>query len=171
LQNYDCLTIFLDSQVAIKRTLNDNLGPRQALAVEIITIAKWLKEKDIQVSIRWVPSHSGIEGNEKADLLAKKTSKQPKSAQIDDYSFFNYIQNLVKRQKALETQEWLFNTQKQWLKHQDEFQEMPNSSLTANKVIFQARKRLSSRFFQLKIGHAITATYLKRIQKIDNTHY
>jgi hypothetical protein len=156
--------------VIIQRTLNDNPGLGQALAIEIITIAKRLKETDIQISIRWVSSHIGIEGNEKADLLAKKAAKQPKSAQVDGYSFFSYIQELIRRQKALETQQWLFNTQKQWLKHQEEFQEMPSSSLTTNKVIFQAKKQLSSRFFQLKIGHAIIAIYLKRIQKINNTH-
>jgi hypothetical protein len=108
-------------------------------------------------------------GNEKADLLAKKAANQPKNAQIEGYSSFSYIQRLVQRQKALDTQQWLFNTQKQRLKHQEKFQEKPISSLTTNRAIFQATKRLSSRFFQLKIGHAITATYLKRIQKLDNT--
>jgi hypothetical protein len=56
------------------------------------------------------------------------------------------------------------------LKHQEEFQEKPISSLSTNRAIFQVTKRLSSRFFQLKIGHAITATYLNRIQKMNNTH-
>jgi hypothetical protein len=53
--------------------------------------------------IRWVPSYSGIEGNEKADILAKKAANQPKSAQVDRYSSFSYIQRLVRRQKALDT--------------------------------------------------------------------
>ena len=77
--------------MAIQRILNDNLGLGQALAVEIITIAKRLKEKDIQISIHWVPGHSGIKGNEKADLSAKKAAKQPKNAQVDGYSSFSYI--------------------------------------------------------------------------------
>jgi hypothetical protein len=124
----------------------------------------------VKTLIRWVPSHSSIEGNEKADILAKKAANQPKSAQVDGYSSFSYIQRLVRRQKALDTQQWLFNTQKKRLRHQEEFQEKPISSLTTNRAIFRVTKRLSSRFFQLKIGHAITATYLKRIQKMDNTH-
>jgi hypothetical protein len=163
------LTIFSDSQPAIQRTLNDKLGPGQALAIEIIAITEELKEKGVLTIIRWVLSHFGIKGNEKADLLAKKAANQPKHTQIDDYSSFSYIQRLVQRQKVLDTQQWLFDTQKQRLKHHKEFQEKPISSLTTNRAIFQATKRLSSRFFQLKIGHAITATYLKRIQKLDNT--
>jgi ribonuclease HI len=64
---------------------------------------KELKEKDVLTIIRWILSYFGIEGNEKADLLAKKAANQPKNAQIDDYSFFSYIQRLIKRQKALNT--------------------------------------------------------------------
>jgi hypothetical protein len=90
---------------------------------------------------------------------------------VDGYSFFSYIQRLVRRQKTLETQQWIFNRQKQRLKHLNEFQEEPASALATNKTIFLATKKLSSRFFQLKIGHAITATYLKRIQKAENAHY
>jgi ribonuclease HI len=50
-----------------------------------------LQDKGIQTSIRWVPSHIGIEGNEKANLLAKKAAKQPKNALVDEYSSFSYI--------------------------------------------------------------------------------
>ena len=104
LRNYSQLTIFSDSQTAIQRTLNDKSGSGQALAIEIIAITEGLKEKGVQTTIRWVSSHFGTEGNEKADQLAKKAANQPKSAQIDGYSSFSYIQRLVRQQKALDTQ-------------------------------------------------------------------
>jgi ribonuclease HI len=104
LRNYSQVTIFLDSRKAIQRTLDDKLGPGQALTIEIISIANWLKDKGVETLIRWVLSHFGIEGNEKADILAKKAANQPKSAQVDGYSSFSYIQRLVRRQKALDTQ-------------------------------------------------------------------
>jgi ribonuclease HI len=47
--------------------------------------------------IRWIPSHFSIKDNEKADILAKKAVNQPKSAQVDEYSSFSYIQRLVQR--------------------------------------------------------------------------
>jgi ribonuclease HI len=50
-----------------------------------------LQDKGIQTSIHWVSSHIKIESNEKADLLAKKATKQPKSALVDEYSSFSYI--------------------------------------------------------------------------------
>jgi hypothetical protein len=46
------------------------------------------------------------------DFLVKKAVNQSKHTQIDDYSSFSYVQRLVQRQKALDTQQWLFNTQK-----------------------------------------------------------
>jgi ribonuclease HI len=39
-----------------------------------------LREKDVLTIIRWVLSHFGIEGNEKADRLTKKAANQPKNA-------------------------------------------------------------------------------------------
>jgi hypothetical protein len=53
--------------------------------------------------IRWVSSYFSIEGNEKADLLAKKVVNQPKHTQIGDYSSFSYVQRLIQRQKTLNT--------------------------------------------------------------------
>jgi ribonuclease HI len=85
----------LDSQTAIQRTLNDKLGLGQALAIEIIATIEELKEKGVQTTIRWVPSHFSIKDNEKADLLAKKAVNQLKSVLIYSYSSFSYIQRLV----------------------------------------------------------------------------
>ena len=40
--SYISITIFSDFQTAIKRLLNDDLGPEQTLAIEIIRLAKKL---------------------------------------------------------------------------------------------------------------------------------
>ena len=113
-----------------------------------------------------------IEGNEKADNFAKKAVNQAKNAFIDGYCSFSHINRLIKRQKSEDTRKWLLNKQeKRRIPINQRFKLDSNSSLTVNKEIFTVQKGLSSRFFQLKIGHAITAVYLKRIKKSTSTNY
>jgi hypothetical protein len=107
--------------------------------------------------------------NEKADFLAKKATKKSKNAQIDGYSSFSCISRLLKNLKVENTRNWLLKKQeKRRNSRLNQFEpEIKVESLTANKKIFKTSKRLSTRFFQLKIGHAITAVYLKRIGKSE----
>ena len=65
---YTRVTIFSDSQAALRRAQGDHLGPGQAIAIEIIAKARELTRKKVKVTLKWVPSHIGIEGNERADL-------------------------------------------------------------------------------------------------------
>ena len=169
INSYKQITVFSDSKTAIKRCLNDELGPGQEIAIEIISIARNLTEKGARLWLRWVPGHANIEGNERADTLAKKAADQPKNALYTEYTSFTYIGRAIRQEKNLSTQKWLFNRQKKRLKHQNQFQPQ-NSQLTVNKDLFLVQKQLSSRFLQLKMGHAITANYLHRIKKIDNTN-
>ena len=165
---YTAITIFSDSQSAILRASNDELGPGQVLAINIIKTAKQLTDEGVNVTMRWVPSHINIEGNERADVLAKKAANKQKNSRIDGYSSFSHINRLIKREKLENTRQWLLKKQEKRQVHLNHrFELKKNSSLKTNKEIFQVKKQLSSRFFQLKIGHAITAKYLKRIGKSE----
>jgi len=170
-KDFKSLTIFSDSQTAILRILNDELGPGQALAKEIIRTAEKLSSKGVQIFIRWVPSHINIQGNEEADSLAKKAANQPKNILIDGYSSFSYINRLVQKEKLKETRNWLLEKQEKRQKQLNQRFTLENdASLRVNKEIFATRKQLSNRFFQIKIGHAITASYLKRIKKSESSN-
>ena len=136
-KSFTTLTIFSDSETAIKRIQNDKLGSEQAIAKEIIQIAERLNRENTSIFIRWTPSHANIERNKKADNFAKKVTNQAKSAFIDGYCFFSHINRLIKRQKSEDTRKWLLNKQE---KHQipinQRFKLDSNSSLKANKEIF-----------------------------------
>jgi hypothetical protein len=49
----------------------------------------------------------GIEGNERADHLAKKAAKSPKLASINGYSSFLYISKGLKGRNSQNIQQWL----------------------------------------------------------------
>ena len=74
----------------------------------------------------------------------------------------------MKKEKFKNTRYWLLKKQEKRQKQLNQrFQLQTDSSLRVNKEIFLATKQLSSRFFQLKIEHAVTAVYLKRIKKSE----
>jgi len=66
-----------DSQAAIARLRHTQLGPGQALAMQAHAIAKRLHIQGRQHTIQWVPGHAGVEGNEKADQVAKQAAGKP----------------------------------------------------------------------------------------------
>ena len=67
------VTIFCDSQKALKvirhaASCNENRFLRNLIYQK----AEELQRNGHLVAIRWIPGHSGLIGNEKADLAAKK---------------------------------------------------------------------------------------------------
>ena len=64
-------TIFADSTAAIERVRTDALGPAQRFAVAAIEVCDRIHARGDQVTIRWAPSHVGVEGSEIADRYGK----------------------------------------------------------------------------------------------------
>jgi ribonuclease HI len=67
-------TIFSDSQAALKAIANPGNSSGQFLVYGVRARAYGAMRQGIQVRFQWIPSHIGIEGNEKADQLAKQAT-------------------------------------------------------------------------------------------------
>ena len=74
--------IFSDSRSALQ--ILESFNPNHPLVVEILEWILVIKHSGKSVSFCWVPAHVGIQGNEKADNLAKEASltKRPQTHPI-----------------------------------------------------------------------------------------
>ena len=61
----------------MRRTLSDAPRLRQEVAVEIVCYAHRLRTQGNTITIRWVPSHWGVERNEQADQGAREAATLP----------------------------------------------------------------------------------------------
>ena len=68
-------TIFCDSRSVLQ--VLENFNPMHPLVLEILEWLLIAKQRGKEVRFCWVPSHVGICGNERADLLAKSVVSQP----------------------------------------------------------------------------------------------
>ena len=68
------ISIFCDSQHAINRLKVMDCKAGQALKAQIYRKVKQLIQQGHEISLRWVPSHSKVEGNEMADKAAREAA-------------------------------------------------------------------------------------------------
>ena len=64
-------SIFVDSTSAIARVRSDDQSPGQRFATAAIEVCTRILTRDNELTVRWVPAHSGATGNEVADRYAK----------------------------------------------------------------------------------------------------
>lgn len=99
------ISIFSDSQAAIKELQDSKRNAGQALRIQIYRRVNQLQARGGKVTVRWIPSHSGIEGNEQADKAAKDAAANGRS-QSAQWSSLAHVNRKIKEAKKLEICSW-----------------------------------------------------------------
>ena len=115
--------------------------------------------------LRWVPSHSKVPGNEKADAVAKDVTRKG-DRKTDHWSSLTYIKIELQKTRAAELLRW----------HQAKSQEreatmrgfyVPNEKSGMSPTLGRSLKRYATRYYQLKVGHGATGAFLARIGTVE----
>ena len=103
-------TIFSDSQAALSRIQHDRTGPGQALAISAITTAGAMMDRGNTITLRWTPSHGGIDGNEQADEMAKRAAEEREGRADPLYlreASLSHLTRATTEARSTATSEWI----------------------------------------------------------------
>ena len=159
------IIILLDSQAAIARLRHTQAGPGQALAMQAYAAARDLQAQGQDPIIQWVPGHTGIEGNERADQVAKHAASKPGSG--PGGLSLAFTSRACTEAIRARKQGWLARAlAKRSRRSQRAYR--PQKGWQLDPSAARASKQLASRYYQLKIGHAALGAHLYQIQARDN---
>ena len=159
-------TILSDSTAALERAASDRMGPGQRFAVAIMEIHDRLAGRGNTLTLRWVPSHQGVEGNETADEWANEaagsTGDAVPRAYLGEMSFAHMARTATEA-KSTGVGEWIrshVNCRRRYCQPKGE---------KLRKELRHERKALAGRYYQLLSGHAATGDYLcNRVHKLPS---
>ena len=167
------VTIFTDAQAAITRMASDEPGPGQVYAIAARKHLSTLRrlQPGVKVGIRWCSAHKGIEGNEIADGWAKQTADEPDERGVEWLRYsdrygkrsmplprsLSHLKREISEAKWTEAKKWSHDGVN-WKKYRPIQKQIPDPTVA------RSRKRLASRFYQLKTGHARTGEYLHKVK-------
>ena len=155
------ITVYSDAQMAIKQLQEAKSNAGQALRIQIYKQARQLRAYGGEVIVRWIPGHSGVEGNERADKAAKEASADSR-AQVARWSSLTHVKKKITDAKNSEICSWHQSRNEERERRSQSFY-VPRLKIGIHPVLGQAPKRYASRFFQLKVGHGAVGVFLERI--------
>ena len=161
-------TVFTDAVEAIRRFRDDHLGPGQQFAIAVIKQCQEMRARGCSLTLRWVPSHKDVAGNELADWLAKIAAKCTLQSVCGDFlsqASLAYLKRRATEERSARTKEWIHGS----AKLRKSYILPPSAGI--RRELRNVNKGVASRYYQLLTGHALIGPYLKdKIKKKDSDH-
>lgn len=111
--------------------------------------------------VRLIPSHSRIEGNERADKAAKEAATDGRT-QTARWSSLSHIKRKITEARNSEIYSW-HQVRNEERERRSRNYDVPRLKAGVHPILGQAPKRYASRFLQLKVGHGLIGVFLERV--------
>ena len=124
-----------------------------------------LSEQANTIEIRWTPSHAGVEGNERADVTAKRATEDLEESAVVSYlreASLSYLRRVTTENRTRATAEWIRERSGRQRRYR------PPKGGKMRKALNKTRKELAGRYYQLLSGHAAVAEHLKGVGQIQS---
>ena len=153
----DCV-IFSDS-LSVLQTLDESNLSTKAIRDLALQVSSFLEEHKVTLYLQWIPSHCGIEGNERADILAKRGASMLQPEKCVSQST---VKQMLRSNRTIDWQnEW---AQSEKGRAMYRFIPNPNKKDPINSL---GRKNQVA-IFRLRTNHIQLNAHLSRITKDHN---
>ena len=160
------VTIFSDSQRALKAIgLPGTSQENRFLRSQVYQKTEKLQQTGHHIQFRWVPGHSGLKGNERANLAARDRAERGGKL-TERWSSLAYIKKNVYDIRLQELIKWHeLETQNREASPRGFYVLRRTEGISI--ALGNASKKYASRYYQLKVGHGAVGTFLVRIGAIE----
>ena len=134
--------------------------------MQIYQKSQGLVERGHSIFIRWIPGHSGVEGNERADRAAKEAALG-RRVRIAKWTSLTHVRRSITEEKQSQIRNWHRGKMLERERNRRGFY-IPSVKPQIHPLLGQTKKVYTSRFYQLKIRHGAIGTFLKQIGAVES---